>query len=125
MPDDILTHIVVTHISLREGHTLTSLACVSRAFGAWMKAHRKPLQVYSELKKATEAAPAMALYRCMGTLCDLADIDPAHRLEMFRRVSATLHHHFSGMAIEPHVDTLLASIEHLARVEQPAALPQG
>lgn len=122
MPDDILTHIVVAHISVRQGRALTSLACVSRAFAEWMKPHMKPLQRYRELENATETTPATALYHCMAALYELVDINPAHRLALFRRVSDTLHHHFPDRAIEPHVDTLLASMEHLARVEQPAAL---
>ncbi|MFL6715017.1 MAG: hypothetical protein ACJ8G3_01480, partial [Burkholderiaceae bacterium] len=122
MPDDILTQIVATHISVREGRALTSLACLSHAFAEWMKPHMKPVQLYRELENATEIAQASALHRCMGALYALAEINPAHRLELFRRVSTTLHHHFPGMAIEPHVDTLLASTDHLARVEQPAAL---
>lgn len=122
IPDDVLTHIVVSHISLREGRTLTSLACVSRAFAEWMKPHRKPIQLYHELKNATEATPATALHLCMGALYDLADINPVHRLELFLCVSATLRRHFPGRTIEPHVNTLLASMAHLAPVEQPAAL---
>jgi hypothetical protein len=122
MPDDILTHIVMTHISLREGRTLTSLASVSRAFAQWMTPHRKPLLCSRELAKAIDGAPEEALKLCMGALYDLAEANPAHRLELFLRISATLHHHFRGTDIEPHVNTLLASMAHLAPVDQPAAL---
>lgn len=122
LPADIFSRIVVNHISLREGRAMTSLACVSRAFAQRMKAHMAPLQLYRSLDNASQGVQAMALHGCMSTLYELARVNPSHRLELFLRVSATLHHHFPGDAIMPHADTLLTSLRHLERDEQPAAL---
>ncbi|WP_194713407.1 hypothetical protein [Noviherbaspirillum soli] len=122
VPPDIFSLIVVNHISLREGRAMTSLACVSRVFAQRMKPHMAPLRLYRMLENASQGLRATALHGCMETLYELAQINPAHRLELFLRVTATLHHHFSGTAITPHIDILLASLQHLDRDEQPAAL---
>jgi hypothetical protein len=122
VPPEIWTQIVVNHISLREGRAMTSLACVSRAFVQRMKPHMKPLRLYRTLDNAIQGMPAVAVHACMGTLYDLAQVNPAHRLALFLRVSTTLYRHFPGLAIEPYIDMLLASMQHLEREEQPAAL---
>jgi hypothetical protein len=122
VPPDIFSQIVVTHISLREGRALTSLACVSRAFAQRMKPHMAPLGLYRTLENDGQGTTATALHGCVGTLYELPRVDRAHRLELFLRVIATLRDHFPGTTIAPHIDTLLASLQHLERDEQPRAL---
>ncbi|HEX8884397.1 MAG TPA: hypothetical protein VF797_07915 [Noviherbaspirillum sp.] len=122
LPQEIWIRLVVNHISLHEGRAITSLACVNRLFAQWLAPYRKPVALYRALETASYGTPAHVLYRCMSTLYDLADVNPAHRLELFLRVSIVLGRHFHGRAIEPHIDTLLASIQHLPAADQPAAL---
>lgn len=122
MPQDIWIRLVVNHISLHEGRAITSLACVSRLFAQWLAPYMRPVALYGALENASSGAPENVLTRCMGTLYDLADVNPAHRLELFLRVSTLLGRHFRGQAIEPHVDTLLASIQQLPPADQPVAL---
>jgi hypothetical protein len=122
MPQEIWTQLVVSHISLSEGRTITSLACVSRLFAQWMKSHIRPVALYRALENASKSEPATALHRCMSTLYDLGEVNPAYRLELFLRVSTTLGRHFRGQASDAHIDTLLASMEHLPQADQPAAL---
>lgn len=122
VPPDIFSQIVVTHICLREGRALSSLACVSRAFAQRMKPHMVPLGLYRTLENASQGTRATALHGCVGTLYELPRVDRAHRLELFLRVIATLSDHFPGTTIAPHIDTLLVSLQHLERDEQPMAL---
>lgn len=124
MPPDIFRRIVVTHISLREGRAITSLACVSRAFAQRMTPHMAPLalRLYRTLGNAIQGSRAAALHDCMGTLYELPQVNPAHRLELFLLVSATLNHHFPGTAITPHIGTMLASLQHLESKNQAEAL---
>jgi len=113
---------VVKHIALREGRAITNLACVSRLFAHWTKPHLRPVALYRELEGAADGTPEIALRQSMSALYDLADVDEAHRLELFLLVSDTLQRHFPGKAIAPHIDTLLASMERLPLPDQPAAL---
>ncbi|HEX8884396.1 MAG TPA: hypothetical protein VF797_07910 [Noviherbaspirillum sp.] len=124
MPPDIFHQIVVTHISLREGRAITSLACVNRAFAQRMKPYMAPLalNLYRTLENASRGSQAIALKSCTRTLYELPLVNPAHRLELFLRVNTTLAHHFSCQTIEPHIGILMAGLQHLDREEQPAAL---
>lgn len=122
IPPEIWTCIVVKHIALREGRAITSLACVSRLFALWTKPHLRPVALYRELQGAAGGAPRVALHQAMSTLYDLADIDEAHRLELFLLVSDTLQHRFPGVAIAPHIDALLGGMERLTWPDQQAAL---
>jgi hypothetical protein len=124
MPPDIFRQIVVTHISLREGRAMSRLACVSRAFAQRMKPYVAPLalRLYRTLENASQASQAKALEGCTRTLDELPLVNPAHRLELFLHVSTVLGNHFSGQAFEPHIDTLLAGMQHVPQVDQPAAL---
>ena len=122
IPSDIWTCIVVRHIALREGRTITSLACVSSLFAQWTRPHLKPVALYRELDSAREGTAETARRQAMSTLYDLPGVDQAHRLELFLLVSDTLWRHFPGAAIEPHISAMLASMEHLPRADQPKAL---
>ena len=122
LPQDVWIRLVVNHISLREGRAITSLACVNRLFAQWLSPYRQPVARYRALDNAGNGTPQQALHLCMGTLYDLADVTPAHRLELFLKVGTVLGNHFSAEALEPHIDTLLAGIQHLPRVDKPDAL---
>ena len=122
LPQDVWIRLVVNHISLREGRAITSLACVNRVFSQWLSPYRQPVARYSALDNAGNGTPQQALHLCMSTLYDLADVTPAHRLELFLKVGTVLGNHFSAEAIEPHIDTLLAGIQHLPRADKPDAL---
>ena len=122
LPQDVWVQLVVNHISLRAGRAITSLACVNRLFAQWLAPYIKQVALYGALESAGNGTPAQALHRCMSTLYDLSGVNPAHRLELFLSVSIVLGRHFREQALEPHIDTLLASIQHLPAADQPTAL---
>src|SRR4051794_33810539 len=121
IPPDVLP-LVVRHISLREGRSITSLACVSLLFAQWMAPHRKAVQLYRELLDANGSTPANVRSRCTSTLRHLAEVSEACSLELFLAVSTALQQRFPGPSIGEHIVPLLEHIRHLLQADQPAAL---
>lgn len=121
VPADIWPRIV-KHISLREGRSIGSLACAGKLLAQWMRPHLKPARLYRDLENASKQPLPKPLHGCMAALLELPDVDPAHRLELFLGVSAVLRRDFKGEAIEPHINTLLLSMQSLPQSDQAVAL---
>lgn len=113
---------MVGQISLREGRTISSLACVSKLLHLVAHAHRRPASLYQALDRANEQAPPAPLHCSLDVLIELPQVDATRRLELFLHVSKVLGKHFPGAAIEPHVGTLMASLKVLPDDDQAEAL---
>lgn len=121
VPADIWPRIV-KHISLRQGRSISSLACASKLLAQWMRPHLKPARLYRDLDNASRRPAPEPLHACMATLLELSYVNLAHRLELFLGVSAVLQQDSNGEAIAPHVNTLLLSMQSLPQPDQAAAL---
>ena len=113
---------MVGHISLREGRTIGSLACVSKLLNLVTQAHRRPASLYRALDQADEQAPPAPLHCSLDVLVELPQVAATRRLELFLHVSKVLGRHLPGSAIEPHVGTLMASLKVLPNDDQGEAL---
>lgn len=121
IPPDLLP-LVVSHISLREGRSISSLARISRLFAQRMVPHLKPATLYRDLENARVGTQPDALHCCMSVLYELPAVHELHRLELFLLVKAVLERHFDRETLDPHIGTVVAGMRCLSKEDQTAAL---